>query len=162
MGFEGHERLLDPDAVARTINASNPPEAAISAAREVLRRTRDYLHRGTSFAVETTLSGRGNIKLMTEAKSCGFKVRLVFIALDSPEKCIARIRIRVDRGEHFVPDEEVRRRYARSLANLAEAIPLTDIAKVYDNSGEGHRLILLARAGVIVWRRTPLPPWAEF
>jgi len=89
------------------------------------------------------------------------QVRLVFVALDSPDRCIARIRTRAARGGHFVPDVEVRRRYTRSLANLAEAIRLADIAEVYDNSGDEHRALLVARAGVIVWRKTPLPRWAE-
>jgi len=47
--FEGREHLLDPDAVARNIDASNPREAAISAARFVLTLTRDYLILGSSF-----------------------------------------------------------------------------------------------------------------
>jgi len=102
------ERLLDPDAVARAINASNPREAAISAAREVLTRTRDYLQSGTTFALETTLSRRGTLKLIAEAPSRGFQIHLVFIALNSPEKCISRIRIGVNKGEHFFPDEESR------------------------------------------------------
>jgi predicted ABC-type ATPase len=161
MDFEGRGNLLDPDALARNINAPNPRDAAISAARLALTRTRDYLLHGTSFAVETTLSGRGNMKLMAEAHSCGYQIHLVFIALGSPEKCIARIRTRAERGEHFVPDVEVRRRYARSLANLIEAIRLADIAEVFDNSGDGHRAILVARAGVIVWRAARMPRWAE-
>ena len=160
MDFEGRENLLDPDAVARSINASDPTEAAISAARSVLTRTHDYLLRGTSFAVETTLSGRGTLKLIAEAQSNGYKIHLIFIALGTPEKSISRIRTRAERGEHFVPDVDVRRRYARSLANLVEAIRLADIAEVYDNSGDGHRAILLAKAGVVVWRTAPLPQWA--
>jgi predicted ABC-type ATPase len=128
----------------------------------VLTRTCDYLQSGTSFAVETTLSGRGTLKLMAEARSRGYEIRLVFIALESPERCIARIRTRVITGGHFVPDFDVRRRYARSLANLAEAIRLADIAEVYDNSGDEHRAMMLARAGVIVWRTERLPAWAEF
>jgi predicted ABC-type ATPase len=79
MDFEGRENLLDPDAVARSINASDPTDAAISAARSVLTRTHDYLVRGTSFAVETTLSGRGTLKLMAEAQSNGYKIHLIFI-----------------------------------------------------------------------------------
>ncbi len=158
--FEGRENLLDPDALARSINAPNPRDAAISAARLVSTRTRDYLLRGTSFAVETTLSGRGNMKLMAEAHSRGYQIHLIFIALGTPEKCIARIRTRADRGEHFVPDVEVRRRYARSLANLVEAIRLADIAEVFDNSGDGHRAILVAREGVVTWRTTRIPQWA--
>jgi predicted ABC-type ATPase len=162
MDFEGRENLLDPDAVARIINAPNPSEAAISAARSVLTLTQGYLAREVSFAVETTLAGRGTLKLMAEAQSRGYRIHLIFIALGTPEKSISRIRTRAARGEHFVPDVDVRRRYTRSLANLVEAIRLSDITEVYDNSGDGHRAVLLAIAGVVVWKSTPLPRWAEF
>jgi len=41
---------------------------------------------------------------------------LVFV--DSPAACIARIRSRVARGGHFVSDDDVRRRFGRSLLNF--------------------------------------------
>jgi predicted ABC-type ATPase len=56
--FEGRDRLLDPDEIARGLNPLNPSAAAIAAGRDVLKRTADYLIRGLSFAVETTLSSR--------------------------------------------------------------------------------------------------------
>jgi predicted ABC-type ATPase len=72
MGFEGREHLLDPDAVARDINPSNPAAAAIEAGRQVSMRIREYLLRRTSFAVETTLSGRSIMTLMADARSRGY------------------------------------------------------------------------------------------
>jgi predicted ABC-type ATPase len=162
VGFEGREHLLDPDAVARDINPSNHSAAAIEAGRQVSMRIRGYLLCGTSFAVETTLSGRSIMTLMADARARGYEIHLAFIALDSPDESIARIQTRADRGGHFIPDIDVKRRYTRSLANLAEAIRMADIARIYDNSGDQHRAILVARAGVIVWRTTPLPRWAEF
>jgi predicted ABC-type ATPase len=36
-----------------------------------------------------------------------------------------------------------------------------DIAKVYDNSGDEHRLVLTARNGVVISRSKELPPWAQ-
>ena len=87
---------------------------------------------------------------------------ILFVALNSPEKSITRIRTRAERGGHFIPDVDVKRRYTRSLANLVEAIRLADIARIYDNSGDEHRAILMARSGVVLWRTTPLPRWAEF
>jgi predicted ABC-type ATPase len=36
---------------------------------------------------------------------------------------------------------------------------LADTAKFYDNSGDGHRLILVANAGVVLWRGNALPEW---
>lgn len=99
---------------------------------------------------------------MAEARARGYEIHLAFIALDSPEESIARIRTRAARGGHFIPDVDVKRRYTRSLANLIEAIRLADIARVYDNSGDQHRIVLVARAGMIIWRTKPLPRWAEF
>src|SRR5206468_1163662 len=99
----------------------------------------------------------GHADLIREAKSRGYEVRLVYIGVDSPETCIRRISVRVARGGHFIPDADVRRRYGRSLANCAKALRLVDNCRVYDNSGDGHRLVLVARAGVIVWRAEILP-----
>ena len=157
--FEGGDRLLDPDTIARGLNPSNPSAVVIAAGREVLKRTADYLNRGLSFAVETTLASRNRVDLIRKAKSRGYEIHLVFIGLDSPERCITRIRNRAARGGHFIPDADVRRRYARSVANAAQALRSADIAKSYDNSGDGPRLVLAANGGVVVWQAQPVPEW---
>jgi predicted ABC-type ATPase len=155
MEFEGRERLLDPDAIARRLNPSNPSAAAVAAGREALNRTAEYLREGLSFAVETTLSGHGPLATIREAKAHGFTVHLVFVAVDTPVVSIARVRNRTAQGGHFVPDADVRRRYARSLANAALALSLADVARFYDNSAEGHRLVLEAQGGQITWQSDP-------
>ena len=81
------------------------------------------------------------------------------MALNSPERNITRIRNRVALGGHFIPDEDVRRRYYRSIANLHKAIQLVDVAKVYDNSGDEHQLLLIARHGVVTQHQVELPDW---
>jgi predicted ABC-type ATPase len=151
--------LLDPDAIARAMNPFNPAAAALPAGRETLRRTAEYLEQGLSFAVETTLAGHGKLDLVRDAKSHGYEVHLMFVGLDTPERCVNRIRNRVANGGHFVPDADVRRRFARSVVNAIQALRLVDIAKFYDNSGDGHRLVLIAKAGVVVWQEPPLPGW---
>jgi predicted ABC-type ATPase len=50
----------------------------------------------------------------------------------------------------------------RNITNCKEAIRLVDTAKVYDNGGNGHRLVLIARGGEIVWQADPLPGWLKF
>jgi predicted ABC-type ATPase len=101
------------------------------------------------------------VDLIRKAKSRGYEIHLVFIGLDSPERCITRIRNRAALGGHFIPDAGVRRRYARSIANAARALRLADIATFYDNSGDGHRLILVANAGIVVWHAEPVPEWVR-
>ena len=159
--FEGRERLLDPDAIARGMNPLNPSAAAIPAGREALKRTAEYLALAVSFAVETTLAGHGKLDLFREAKSRGYEIRLIFVGLDSPERCVSRVRNRAADGGHFVPDADVRRRFARSVANASQALRLADLAKFYDNSAEGHRLVLVAKHGVVVWQAEPLPEWVR-
>jgi predicted ABC-type ATPase len=159
--FEGRDRLLDPDAIARGMNPLNPSAAAFAAGRDVLKRTADYLSRGLSFSVETTLSSHGRVDLIRKAKSRGYEVHLLFIGLDSPERCITRIRNRAARGGHFIPDSDVRRRYVRSVANAAQGLRSADVTKFYDNSGDGARLILAASAGIVVWQAEPFPEWVK-
>ena len=93
---------------------------------------------------------RGRVELIRTAKSLGYEVHLLFIALDGSELCITRIRNRAARVGQLVPEADVRRRYVRSLANGTEALRLADVAKFYDNSGGGGRLILVANAGTVV------------
>lgn len=157
--FHGRDRLLDTDAIARRLSPSDPSAAAIKAGREVLKRIEDYLGAGVDFAVETTLSSRKHADLIRRAKLRGYEIHLVFIGVESAEKCITRIRTRVTLGGHSIPEADVRRRYTRSLANLARTLRSADVGEVYDNSGDRHRLILIVRAGVIVWRAEPLPHW---
>jgi predicted ABC-type ATPase len=143
------------------MNPSNRQNVAIAAGREVLKRIDGYLSRSESFAVETTLSSRSSLGLIDEARSRGYEIHLIFVALDSPERCIARIRTRAMRGGHFIPNDDVRRRYRRSLANLSEALRAVDVATVYDNSGSEHRLVLTVRSGVVISRAIELPRWAQ-
>jgi hypothetical protein len=86
--FEGRERLLDPDAIAREMNPLHPSAAAIPAGRETLKRTAEYLTQGVSFAVETTLSGHGKLDLLRQAKSRRCKL----VKADVPRRLFRRPR----------------------------------------------------------------------
>jgi predicted ABC-type ATPase len=159
--LRGRGILVDPDAVARELNPSNPQSVALAAGREVLKRIEEYFRQGETFAVETTLSSHASLALIEDARSRGYETHVIFVALNSPEKNIERVRSRAQLGGHFIPDEDVRRRYYRSIANLPRAIRAADMAKVYDNSRKGHRLVLIARNGVITSRSSNPPAWLQ-
>ncbi len=152
--------IVDPDAIAREIDPVAPEQAAVAAGREALRREAAYLENGVSFIVETTLSGNTMLRQMEHARQRGFDVRLIFIATDNPRINIGRIVARVARGGHFVPDEDVQRRYMRSMRNLARAIELVDEATIIDNTLEqGPREALRIDAGQITFQAQDLPAW---
>jgi hypothetical protein len=47
------------------------------------------------------------------------------------------------------------------MANAARAYQLAGIATFYDDSGNGHRLVLIGKEGTVVWRAVPLPAWVR-
>jgi len=159
LDYEGRENLLDPDAIARRMNPEDLQRAAVSASREVIRRTREYLDAGISFAIETTLSSSSILDTMRAARERGFIVYLIYVCLDTPERNIQRVGERVSRGGHDVPPVDVRRRYERSLMNLGPALAIANEARLYDNSGEHPRKVLEARNGSIVWQSDDPPAW---
>jgi predicted ABC-type ATPase len=159
--FEGRENLLDPDAIAKRINPIDPARAAVAAGREAILRTREYVRTGTSFGIETTLSGGGYLDTMKAARERGFLVRLVYICIGNPEKNIQRVRARFAQGGHDVPDDDIRRRYKRSLGNLPAALRLASEAWLYDNAGDEPRVVLETREGVVVWRAEIEPEWVR-
>ena len=109
---------VNPDDIAKGLCPAKPEEARIAAGREALRQIDDFVNRGVSFAVESTLSGSAYIKTLRRAREKGYETSIIYTFVDSPEVCIARIAARVKRGGHYIPDEDVRRRYARSKRNF--------------------------------------------
>lgn len=110
--------FLSADAIAGDLSPKDPTRARMRAGRLFLERVRQRVNGDESFIIESTLSGLGMARQLQAARENDFQVTIVFIFLDSPETCIARVHERVRGGGHNVPPEEVRRRYSRSLSNF--------------------------------------------
>jgi predicted ABC-type ATPase len=82
--------LLDPDRFRRPLNSASAA-SPIAAGREVLRLAREYLKRGQSFSIETTLSGKNYLEMMRQARTLGFEIVLVYIGTESVEINLSRI-----------------------------------------------------------------------
>ena len=94
-----------------------------------------------TIGVETVLSTDKYRRLVTEAKRRGFAFRLIFVMLESVDLNIQRVRIRVEKGGHDVPEDRIRARWDRSLAQLPWFLNQADQAALFDNSGAAPRLI---------------------
>jgi predicted ABC-type ATPase len=151
--------LLDPDAIANTLQNRASALFPVAAARQVLNSAEAHLKNAESFAVETTLAGKNYLQMMLDARNRGFEIVLVYIGTENVEINLGRIRNRVLAGGHDVPDEDVRRRYKRSFENLPIAITRADHAILFDNStDDGYRLIAILGAAGNQWFE-PKPPW---
>jgi len=82
--FEGRTNLLEPDAIARRIKPAAPQKAGLSAGREVLRRTAEYIRNAESFAIETTLAGGWTNSAIGAALERSFFIRLFYISSTTP------------------------------------------------------------------------------
>jgi len=152
--------VLDPDAIAKTLQASTTGLSTVAAARQVLKTAAKHLEDADSFAVETTLSGKNYLQMMLDAKQREFEIVLIYIATGSVEINLERIRNRVLSGGHDVPESDVRRRYRRSFANLPFAMKHADHNILFDNSSdEGYRLIAVISGAEGKWFGT-MPDWA--
>ena len=129
---------LCADAIAAAFSHLDPMSQQIAAGREFLRRTEAQLAGEADFVVETTLSGRTMRSHLARAREAGFEITIVFIYLDSADTCVVRVRERVRRGGHSVPEDDIRRRFSRSCANFWHVYrEIADQWVVYYNGGSG-------------------------
>lgn len=110
--------LLSADSIAATLCPGNPESAGVAAGRQFVTRLRDAISAGDRVAVESTLSGRSLAATMRTARERGYRIRIFFVYVDSPDVSVGRVRLRVREGGHHVPEEDIRRRYLRSLQNF--------------------------------------------
>ena len=88
------------------------------------------------FAFETTLAGRGYLRLIQRLKAQGWNVELFYMALPSVEASKLRVTERVAHGGHNIPASDIERRLPRSLHNLLDNYRMqVDKCVCYMNDG---------------------------
>ncbi len=141
------------------------PEQRSIAARNWAETTRaNALEAGTSFASETVFSHTSKLALIEEALAYGYVVALYVVALDDPQRLLARVRGRVAEGGHTVPPERILARYPRTLNNLCQAVRLASVAYLYESrevEDGGHQLVALCEGEQVTPFVNPLPRWAQ-
>ncbi|MDE2408191.1 MAG: hypothetical protein KGL91_10080, partial [Xanthomonadaceae bacterium] len=167
---------FNPDSYARSLvtKLGYPQEQANGIAwKKGVEQLETALANGLDYAFETTLGGNTIVAKLRQATAT-HDVVMWFCGLDSPEHHMARVRFRVSKGGHDIPEEKIRERYSTSLANLTTLLPQLAQLQVYDNSVDAvpgkpmpnPRLLLQMEAGRITWpidtgtlRQTP--DWAK-
>jgi predicted ABC-type ATPase len=167
---------FNPDEAARRILAANPGISQTQANGAAWHEGKRLLERAIAerldFAFETTLGGRTITALLERAASRGFEVRIWYVGLNGPELHIARVRARVAKGGHDIPEPRIRERYDASRLNLIRLLPSLSELWVYDNSRDADpdagvapepRLVLHVRHGAVVGPRdlALTPEWAK-
>lgn len=94
------------------------------------------LETGQSFCYETVMSHVSKTELLSLAQQCGYKTYLYFLFTDNVNLNIARVKLRVQQGQHDVDEKLIKSRYPRTLKLLPKALAYSDEAYIIDNSNE--------------------------
>lgn len=150
--------FVNADVLAKSLSID--AYAAASLADDLRRQ---MVQRRESFVFETVLSDPVGDKLefLKTAEKAGYFVFLIFIGVGDSELSSDRVAMRVLKGGHDVPEDKLRERYPRIMANLKRA--LVEIANVwvYDHSDldQGYRLVATRENRQDAELHGPTPSW---
>ena len=145
--YAGSIEYVNPDLMAQGLSPTDITLSSLKAGKLTLGRIVELIGRRVSFGFESTLSGRGHLKLLADAKKAGYAIHLYYLWM--PEKLVlpSRIRHRVLSGGHDVPSADVFRRFGRSVANLRGYAALADMLYVFDATENPQRMIYSRNGG---------------
>jgi predicted ABC-type ATPase len=145
--------IVNPDLLAARIHQGETlplDEANLQAVIRIEAWLRACIGVHKSIGVETVLSSAKYREVVDAAKAKGFTIWFIYVLLDSPDRNVERVRLRVDRGGHDVPEAKIRERYVRSLQQMPWFLEAADRAWVYDNSGATPDLIARKEDGILL------------
>lgn len=170
------EDYYNPDEVARRLMNVQPglslQDANSAAWRQGVVLLKRAIEERLEFVFETTLGGDTITGLLRDAAALGCAVHVWYVGLSSPELHIARVRSRVAKGGHDIPEADIRRRYQHSRSNLIHLLPHLRSLRVFDNSADANpadgrrpflRLLLDVKGGRIMGPAdlSETPSWAK-
>ena len=164
---------FNPDEAARDLMRSQPgltqEEANGQAWLMGVMQLDRAIEQNDDYILETTLGGNTIYQKLRAAMENGVSVRLVFCGLASEALHIERVRARVLRGGHDIPEAKIRQRWQQSRYHLCQLIPYCDALVVYDNSHplndkgqpQPQRLLVLQQGQFLQPPPNPVPEWAK-
>src|SRR5271157_3859684 len=142
------KNFINADLIAQGLAPFSPETVAFRAGRLMLEEINLYAARSEDFSFETTLSGRSYLGMIRRLEKQGYRAHFFFVALPTINLALSRVRVRVSRGGHDIPEAVVRRRFGRSIQNfLNHYRNLADSWFLFDNSGPAPLLIASEKQG---------------
>lgn len=118
---------LGADEIAEQLATSEVGKIEMKAARVFFRNLNRYFHVNQSLIIESTLSGVGLAKQIKRFQKIGYAIHIVYVFIDDVNLCKQRIKARVLKGGHNVPEQDIVRRYYRSIENFKHVyLPLAN------------------------------------
>ena len=132
----------------------------IKGGKLAIKRINYCLEKGINFTQETTLSGVRTIKTIPKARELDYFIRLYYVGVSSSDQSISRIKNRVKKGGHSIPDEDVQRRYEKRFADLSRVLSYCNEVRFFDNEN-GFVEKAEYKNGTLILKDTEIPNWIE-
>lgn len=145
--------IIDTDKITASLGGDK-----IKGGKEAIKRINNSLNLGINFTQETTLSGSRTLKTIQKARELDYFIRLYYIGVNSVDESIRRIKNRVEKGGHYIPEQDVTRRYNKRFADLAAVLPYCNEVKFYDNEN-GFTEKAEYKNGQLIFKSNDVPQW---
>ncbi len=109
---------LSADAIAEKLAPQPFNEVKVKAGREFFKQITEMIAESKDIIIESTLSGLGFQRIIHRLNQIGYRITILFIYLETPEVCIKRVKERVLKGGHNVPEVDIQRRFYGSKKNF--------------------------------------------
>jgi predicted ABC-type ATPase len=134
--------FINADYLATGLSPLKPSAAQVAAGKLFLRELDRLAAAKKEFCFESTLSGLTYVARMTEWKSQGYELEIIYLRVPTVRISLQRVAARVKTGGHDIPEVDVRRRFARSWRNFQNIYaPMADRTWTYDVGGLEPALI---------------------
>lgn len=118
----------------------------------------ECLEKGVNFTQETTLSGKKTLQTINRAKELDYFIRLYYVGVSTAEESVLRIKNRVSKGGHDIPERDVIRRFESRFEDLKKILPYCDEVHFYDNEN-GFAEVGEYRNGRVLLIGEYVPDW---
>ncbi len=148
--FADCKEFINADYIAAGLSPFDPSVWEWRAGRVMLDQIQMMGTKKQSFGFESTLSGKAYGRLLKIMKNKGYRITIIFLWVKTPDLAVARVKDRVEKGGHDIPEAVVRRRFYRGLKNFFEIYAkLAHSWMLVDNSLEHHRSIAYSVGGKV-------------
>lgn len=97
------------------------------------------LEENKKFSFETVFSHKSKVDFIRKARDKGYKVYLYYVSTKDPEINKYRVKVRVKKGGHDVPENKIEERYYKSLDIMYDAAQLSYQTFFFDNSDDDEK-----------------------
>jgi predicted ABC-type ATPase len=125
------DNYVNTDDIAAQFKVNN-----FEAGKLALSKIDKLLDTNQSLAIESTLACNWPMSVIAKAQSKHYRIYIIFVIIESPELSMARVTQRALLGKHYIPWEDIQRRYGKALYKFNKQYQhVANFWMIIDNSG---------------------------